>query len=87
MESIIIVLLILINLMIIIGTSVSRDMWKSRCNQLKKYITFIETSSLVEDEHEGGQWLEERAIRREECDIQDNSYQASSSDDEQLTLL
>tara|TARA_R100000808_G_C2087731_1_gene109276 strand:+ start:478 stop:705 length:228 start_codon:yes stop_codon:yes gene_type:complete len=47
---------------------------RNRCEQLKAYIKFLETAELVEDAHEGAQWLQERAQRRLECDIQDITY-------------
>ena len=71
MDIIIISLLMVINLMIIIGTTMSRDKYKSRCQQLKNYIKFVESAEPIEDAHQGAQWLNERADRRDEADIQD----------------
>ena len=71
MDIIIISLLMVINLMIIIGTTMSRDKYKSRCQQLKNYIKFIESAEPIEDAHHGAMWLNERADRRAETDIQD----------------
>ena len=47
---------------------------RNRCKQLKAYIKFLEGAELIEDAHEGAQWLEQRASRRMECDIQDIHY-------------
>ena len=71
MDTVIILLLMIINIMIIIGTSMSRDKWKIRCQQLKEYIKFLESANPIEDERDGAQWLNERADRRAESDIQD----------------
>ena len=75
MDQVVIFLLIVINLMILIGTSVSRDKWKGRCRQLREYIKFIESSEPIEDAQEGANWLNERAQRKSECDIQDINYE------------
>ena len=71
MEAAVVVLLIVINLMIIIGTSVSRDKWKVRCHQLKEYIKFIESVEPIEDERDGAYYIDEKAQRKSDCDIQD----------------
>ena len=47
---------------------------RSRVNQLKDYIRFLESAHPIEDVHEGAQWLNERAEHRKECDIQDINY-------------
>ena len=47
---------------------------RSRVNQLKDYIKFLESSHPIEDAHDGAQWLDERATHRKECDIQDINY-------------
>lgn len=47
---------------------------RKRCEQLKSYIKFLESATLIEDAHDGAQWLEERATHRMECDIQDITY-------------
>ena len=71
MEIIIIPLLVVINLAIIIGLSVVKDKHRVRCQQLKNYIKFIESAEAIEDAHQGAQWINERADRRAEADIQD----------------
>ena len=71
MEGIIILLLIFINVSIIVLTSISKDRWRIRCKQLKEYIKFLESAHPIEDENDGGNWLNARAQHREECDIQD----------------
>ena len=71
MEQIVIGLLMVINLMIIIGTSASRDRWKSRCKELKNYIRFVESVRPIEDEADGAHWINERADKRAKADIQD----------------
>tara|TARA_R110002020_G_C16080530_1_gene757004 strand:+ start:224 stop:451 length:228 start_codon:yes stop_codon:yes gene_type:complete len=74
MEQVIILLLLFINVSIIVLTSVSKDRWRIRCQQLKEYIKFLESAHPIEDESDGGNWLNERADRRAKCDIQDINY-------------
>ena len=72
MDAIIIAMLMAINIVIMYNTmDKKRDEYKDRCEELKSYIRFLETSHHIEDAHEGAQWLEERAQRRLSCDIQD----------------
>ena len=75
MEQVIILLLVFINVSIIVITSVSKDKWRIRCQQLKDYIRFLESANTIEDEKDGGNWLNERAERRADCDIQDINYE------------
>ena len=74
MEQVIILLLLFINVSIIVLTSVSKDRWRVRCQQLKEYIKFLESAHPIEDAQEGAQWLNARAEHREECDIQDINH-------------
>ena len=64
-------LTIIINAMIITFLDFRHNRMKKRCKELKDYIIFLETSHSIEDAHSGAQWLNERAERRAECDIQD----------------
>jgi hypothetical protein len=75
MEGIIILLLLFINVSIIFLTSMAKDRWRIRCQQLKDYIKFLESAHPIEDAHEGAQWLNERADKRANCDIQDINYE------------
>ena len=56
---------------IIVVIDIARARHRQRCQQLKDYIKFLESASILEDANEGAQWLNERAERRAECDIQD----------------
>ena len=75
MEGIIILLLLFINVSIIFLTSMAKDRWRIRCNQLKSYIKFLESAHPIENAKEGAQWLNARAEYREEYDIQDINYE------------
>ena len=66
-----VLLTVIINIMIISFLDFRHTRMKWRCKELKDYIIFLETSHHIEDAHEGAQWLNERANRRAECDIQD----------------
>ena len=59
---------------IIVVMDIARHRHYVRCQQLKAYIKFLETSHLIEDAHDGVQWIEERASHRMICDIQDVTY-------------
>jgi len=61
------------NIAIIISTTNSKDKWKRRCRELRAYIKFLESAKPIEDAFDGAQWLNERADRRAECDVQDLS--------------
>ena len=59
---------------IFVVTDIARQRYRIRCEQLKDYIRFLESASVIEDVHEGAQWLDERAWHRKECDVQDINY-------------
>ena len=68
----------ILSMVIVIGMFTLMDnaivRYRKRCEQLKAYIRFLETSHLIEDAHDGAKWIEERAHHRMECDIQDVTY-------------